>query len=263
MNPTGKGTETHLLGLADRVALVTGSSRGIGKAVVALFASYGTHVAVNYVKDEEAAMTTVQMARSHGVRALAIQADVSQIDEAERLVQQTHEHFGRVDFLICNAGIWEGGPVESISEELWNKTFDINLKGTWSVCRAAVPLMKSQGFGRIVIVSSTAGQRGEAYVSNYAASKGGQISFTKSLAPELASCGINVNCVAPGWVLTDMTAKDLADEALQESITKSIPLGRAATPEEIAGPIVFLCTEWANHITGEVLNVNGGSVLCG
>ena len=261
MNP--KGTETQLLGLADRVALVTGGSRGIGKAVVELFASYGTHVAVNYVKDEEAAMTTVALARSHDVRALAIQADVSQIDEAERLVQQTREHFGRVDFLICNAGIWEGGPVESISEELWNKTFDINLKGTWSVCRAAVPLMKSHGFGRIVIVSSTAGQRGEAYVSNYAASKGGQISFTKSLAPELASFGINVNCVAPGWVLTDMTAEDLADEAGQESITKTIPLGRAATPEEIAGPIVFLCTEWANHITGEVLNVNGGSVLCG
>jgi 3-oxoacyl-[acyl-carrier protein] reductase len=267
MIPTGKGIETHVhdrhLGLADRVALVTGGSRGIGKAVVALFASFGAHVAVNYVKDEEAAMTTVAMARSNGVRALAIQADVSHINEAERLLQQTVEHFGRVDFLICNAGIWKGGPVESISEELWDKTFDINLKGTWSVCRAAVPLMKNRGFGRIVIVSSTAGQRGEAYVSNYAASKGGQIAFTKSLAPELASFGINVNCVAPGWVLTDMTAKDLADDAVQESITKTIPLGRAATPEEIAGPIVFLCTGWANHITGEVLNVNGGSVLCG
>ena len=263
MSPTGKGTEKHLLGLADRVALVTGGSRGIGKAVVALFASYGTHVAVNYVRDEQAARASVEMARSRGVHSLAIQADVSKIDDAERLVQQTVEHFGRVDFLICNAGIWEGGPVESISEELWDKTFDINMKGTWSVCRAAVPLMKTQGFGRIVIVSSTAGQRGEAYVSNYAASKGGQISFTKSLAPELASFGINVNCVAPGWVLTDMTAKDLADEALQQSITKTIPLGRAATPEEIAGPIVFLCSEWANHITGEVLNVNGGSVLCG
>ena len=260
MSPTGKGNETHLLGLADRVALVTGGSRGIGKAVVALFASCGAHVAVNYVKDEEAAMTTVETARSHGVRAIAIQADVSRIDEADRLVQQTLEHFGRVDFLICNAGIWVGGPVESISEELWNQTFDINLKGTWSVCRAAVPIMKNHGFGRIVIVSSTAGQRGEAYVSNYAASKGGQISFTKSLAPELASFGINVNCVAPGWVLTDMTAQDLADDA---SITKTIPLGRAATPEEIAGPIVFLCSQWANHITGEVLNVNGGSVLCG
>ena len=251
------------LGLTDRVALVTGGSRGIGKAVVALLASCGTHVAVNYVKDEEAATTTAEMARTHGVKALATRADVSRLNEAERLVQETVEHFGKIDFLICNAGIWEGGPVESISEELWNKTLDINLKGTWSVCRAAVPLMKKQRYGRIVIVSSTAGQRGEANVSNYAASKGGQISFTKSLAPELGKFGINVNCVAPGWVETEMTKEALADKATLESINKIIPVGRVATPEEIAGPIVFLCTRWADHITGEILNVNGGSVLCG
>jgi 3-oxoacyl-[acyl-carrier protein] reductase len=260
---SGKGTETLVLGLADKVALVTGGSRGIGKAVVALLASFGTHVVVNYVKDEAAATATVEMARAHGAKAQAIQADVSQIDEAERLLKQTVEHFGQVDFLICNAGIWEGGPVESISEELWDKTMEINLKGTWSVCRAAVPLMKNQRYGRIVIVSSTAGQRGEANVSNYAASKGGQISFTKSLAPELATFGINVNCVAPGWVETEMTKDALADAAQLESILKTIPLGRVATPEEIAGPIVFLCSQWAAHITGEVLNVNGGSVLCG
>lgn len=251
------------LGLEGRVALVTGGSRGIGKAVVALLASCQTHVAVNYVKDEAAAAATVEMARAHGVKALAIHADVSQLDEAERLVQKTVEHFGKIDFLICNAGIWEGGPVESISEELWDKTFDINLKGTWSVCRAAVPFMKNSRYGRIVIVSSTAGQRGEANVSNYAASKGGQISFTKSLAPELGSFGINVNCVAPGWVETEMTEEALADKATLESINRTIPVGRVATPEEIAGPIVFLCTRWADHITGEILNVNGGSVLCG
>jgi 3-oxoacyl-[acyl-carrier protein] reductase len=251
------------LGLADRVALVTGGSRGIGKAVVALFASCGAHVVVNYVRDEAAAAETVNMAQGQGIKALAIQADVSQLDQAERLVQETIEHFGRLDFLICNAGIWEGAPVEEISEELWDKTLEINLKGTWSVCRAAVPLMKQQRFGRIVIVSSTAGQRGEANVSNYAASKGGQISFTKSLAPELGPFGINVNCVAPGWVQTEMTDDALADTATLESIRKTSPLGRVATPEEIAGPIVFLCSAWANHITGEVLNVNGGSVLCG
>jgi 3-oxoacyl-[acyl-carrier protein] reductase len=251
------------LGLTDRVALVTGGSRGIGKAVVDLFASCGAHVVVNYVREEEAAMATVNLARAQGVQALAIQADVSRINEAEKLLQQTVGHFGRIDFLICNAGIWEGGPVESISEELWDKTLDINLKGTWSVCRAAVPLMKKQRFGRIVIVSSTAGQRGEANVSNYAASKGGQISFTKSLAPELATFGINVNCVAPGWVQTEMSEGAYSDPARLESIIKTIPLGRVATPEEIAGPIVFLCTRWADHITGEVLNVNGGSVLCG
>ena len=251
------------LGLTDRVALVTGGSRGIGKAVVALLASCGTHVAVNYVNDEAAATATVEMARARGVKALATRADVSRLDEAERLVQETVEHFGKIDFLICNAGIWVGAPVESISEELWNKTLDINLKGTWSVCRAAVPLMKKHLYGRIVIVSSTAGQRGEANVSNYAASKGGQISFTKSLAPELGKFGVNVNCVAPGWVETEMTKEALADTATLESINKTIPVGRVATPEEIAGPIVFLCTRWADHITGEVLNVNGGSVLCG
>ncbi|HVI72986.1 MAG TPA: SDR family NAD(P)-dependent oxidoreductase, partial [Pyrinomonadaceae bacterium] len=215
------------------------------------------------VRDEAAATATVEMARAHGVRALAIQADVARLDEAERLINQTIEHLGKIDFLICNAGIWEGDAVESISEELWNKTLDINLKGTWSVCRAAVPLMKKQRFGRIVIVSSTAGQRGEANVSNYAAAKGGQISFTKSLGPELASFGINVNCVAPGWVETEMTKDVVDDKTRLESINKTIPIGRMATPDEIAGPIVFLCTSWADHITGEVLNVNGGSVLCG
>lgn len=255
--------QTHDLGLADRVALVTGGSRGIGKAVVSLLASSGTHVAVNYVRDEAAATATVEMARTRGVKAVAIQADVSEIIEAERLVQQTVEEFGRIDYLICNAGIWEGGPVESLSEGLWDKTLEINLKGTWSVCRAAVPFMKKQRYGRIVIVSSTAGQRGEANVSNYAASKGGQISFTKSLGPELASFGINVNCVAPGWVETEMTQDVFEDKERLELIFKTIPLGRMAKPEEIAGPIVFLCTAWADHITGEVLNVNGGSVLCG
>ena len=261
MNPAQVGKGTDVLGLAGRVAIITGGSRGIGKAVVELFASLGANTIVNYVKDEDAAAATVNIAQARSVKAMAIQADVARLTEGERLVKETVEHFGRVDFLICNAGIWQGGPVESMSEELWDKTLDINLKGTWSMCRAAVPVMKEQKFGRIVIVSSTAGQRGEANFSNYAASKGGQISFTKSLAPELAGFGINVNCVAPGWVETDMTTDALAEA--DESIAKIIPVGRPATPEEIAGPIVFLCSEWANHITGEILNVNGGSVLCG
>jgi 3-oxoacyl-[acyl-carrier protein] reductase len=255
--------QTGNLGLAGKVAIVTGGSRGIGKATVELLASHGTKTVVNYVSDEEAARETVSMARARGVESFAIQADVALLSDAERLVNETLERFGRIDFLICNAGIWEGGPVESISEDLWDRTMEINLKGTWSVCRAAVPVMKQQMFGRIVIVSSTAGQRGEANVSNYAASKGGQISFTKSLASELGRFGINVNCVAPGWVLTDMTADALEDEHELEEIRRTVPQGRVATPEEIAGPIVFLCSEWAGHITGEILNVNGGSVLCG
>ena len=251
------------LGLAGKVAIVTGGSRGIGRAVVALLSSYQTKVVVNYLRDEDAASATVAQARAQGAEAIAIRGDVSQLAEADQLVNETRERFGRIDFLICNAGIWKGGPVDTISEELWDQTFDINLKGTWSVCRAAVPIMKEQMFGRIVIVSSTAGQRGEANVSNYAASKGGQIAFTKSLSTELAAFGINVNCVAPGWVDTEMTADVVGDKQQLESVNRTIPKGRMARPEEIAGPIVFLCSDWAEHITGEILNVNGGSVLCG
>lgn len=251
------------LRLADRVALVTGGSRGIGRAVVTLLAAHGVRVAVNYVNDEEAAAATVAEARALGVEAVAIQADIAKLVGGEALVSGTVEQFGRIDFLICNAGIWKGAAVESISEELWDRTMDINLKGTWSVCRAAAPIMKRQNFGRIVIVSSTAGQRGEEFYSNYAASKGAQIAFTKSLSSELARSGINVNAVAPGWVMTDMTADVFSDESAVETISKTIPRGKVATPEEIAGPIVFLCSKWADNISGEVLNVNGGSVLCG
>lgn len=251
------------LGLAGRVALITGASRGIGKAVAEIFAQHGTHVAVNYVRDEAAASEVVSAAAQKGVKAIAIQGDISSVSEGERLVRETLEHFGRLDFLICNAGIWQGNAVEAISEELWDKTIEINLKGTWTVCRAAVPVMKDQGFGRIVIVSSTAGQRGEANVSNYAASKGGQISFTKSLAAELAPFGILVNCVAPGWVETDMNNNVFADTTRLESILKSIPLAKIGSAEEIAGPIVFLCSSWSTYVTGEIFNVNGGSVLCG
>ena len=253
----------NILGLAGKVALVTGGSRGIGKAVVNLLADNGANLVVNYVRDKNAADQVVASAVSKGVQAVAVQADISKVEDGERIVKETLAHFGRLDFLICNAGIWEGDAVESISEELWDRTLAINLKGTWTVCRAAVPVMKEQEFGRIVIVSSTAGQRGEANVSNYAASKGGQISFTKSLAAELAPFGINVNCVAPGWVETDMNDGVFADKTRLEGILQTIPLRRVGLPEELATPIVFLCSNWANYITGEVLNVNGGSVLCG
>lgn len=251
------------LQLKDRVAVVTGGSRGIGRAVCNRFAEMGTHLVVNYVRDQEAANSVVDAARRRGVEAISFQADVSKLGDAENLVQATIEHFKRLDFLICNAGIWSGAPVEEISSKLWDTTLEINLKGTWSVCRAAVPFMKQQRYGRIVIVSSTAGQRGEAGYSNYAASKGGQIALTKSLAPELASFGITVNAVAPGWVDTEMTEADLADEEVRRPAIATIPLGRIATPNDVAGPIVFLCSDWSGYITGEVLNVNGGSVLCG
>jgi len=251
------------LNLKDRVALVTGGSRGIGRAAVNCFAMLGANVAVNYVRDEQAASDTVSSAEAFGVSAIAVRADVSRLDEAERLVSEVLNKFERIDFLVCNAGIWEGGAVDAMSEGAWDRTMNLNLKGTWAACRAATPAMKARGFGRIVIISSTAGQRGEANVSNYAASKGGQIAFTKSLAAELGPAGINVNSVAPGWVDTDMCADVFADPKFRRSIEDSIPVGRVATPEDIGWPIVFLCSEWARHINGEILNVNGGSVLCG
>jgi 3-oxoacyl-[acyl-carrier protein] reductase len=245
------------------VALVTGGSRGIGRAAVECFAKLGASVVVNYVRDRHAAESVCAAVETAGVGALAVQADVSLLGDAERLVEAAIREFKRLDFLVCNAGIWEGGSLDQMSETTWDRTIDLNLKGTWTVCHAAVPHMKAQEFGRIVIITSTAGQRGEANVSNYAASKGGQISFTKSLAAELGPFGINVNSVAPGWVDTDMCADAFAQPGFRKALEESIPVGRVATPEDIGWPIVFLCTEWARHINGEILNVNGGSVLCG
>jgi 3-oxoacyl-[acyl-carrier protein] reductase len=251
------------LNLENRVAVVTGGSRGIGRAAVDCFAKLGANVVVNYLKDKKAADAAVAAITEVGVQGLAVRADVSHPGDAQRLIDSAIQHFKRVDFLVCNAGVWEGNAIDQMSEEVWDRTVDLNLKGTWAACKAAVPHMKANSFGRIVIVSSTAGQRGEANVSNYAASKGGQISFTKSLAAELGPFGINVNCVAPGWVDTDMCADVFALPGYKKSIEDGIPVGRVASPEDIAWPIVFLCTDWARHINGEILNVNGGSVLCG
>lgn len=251
------------LNFKDRVAIVTGGSRGIGRAAVDCFARAGANVLINYHSDKSAADEAVKACESNGVKAIAAQADVSMSGDGQRLIDTAIQHFGRIDFLVCNAGIWEGGPIDQMTEDVWDRTIDLNLKGTWAVCRAAAPHMKRSGFGRIVIVTSTAGQRGEANVSNYAASKGGQISFTKSLAAELGPFGINVNSVAPGWVDTDMCADVFAQPGYKKSIEDGIPVGRVASPEDIAWPIIFLCTDWARHINGEILNVNGGSVLCG
>ena len=248
--------------LRGRVALVTGGSRGIGRAVAERLSDEGVHVVVNYRSDKGSAEAVVSSATAKGVSAMALQADVSNLSEATSVIADTLQRFKRLDLLICNAGIWEGAPVEEIPEEMWDRTMNVNLRGTWTMCHAAVPIMRRQGFGRIVIVTSTAGQRGEAYYSNYAASKGAQIAFTKSLAAELGGSGINVNAVAPGWVDTDMTADALQAED-REAIAKSIPVGSIATADDIARPIVFLCSQWARHINGEILNVNGGSVLCG
>jgi 3-oxoacyl-[acyl-carrier protein] reductase len=255
-----EGTSIRLL--QGRTAIVTGGSRGIGRSTTLRLAEAGANVVVNYHSNEAAAEEVVREAKGRGVDALAIRADVSDVDQAEHLVQRTVERFGGLDIVVANAGIWEGSLIEDMSESLWDRVIDINLKGTWSVCRVAVKIMKQQKSGSIVIVSSTAGQRGEAGYSNYAASKGGQISFTKALASELAP-HVRVNCVAPGWVDTELNEEVFGDQAYRRKVTDEIPLKRMATADDIAFPILFLASDWARHITGEVLNVNGGSVLCG
>jgi len=250
---------TLLLG---RVAFVSGGARGIGRATALRLAEAGADVVINYVQNEAAAAEVVRLAREFGVQALALRADVSDLAQTDALVEATVRQFGRVDLLVANAGIWEGAPVEELSESLWDRVIDANLKGTWTACRSVVPFMKKQGSGTIVIVSSTAGQRGEAGYSNYAASKGGQISFTKSLAAELAP-SIRVNSVAPGWVDTELNDVVFADAPFKQKIVDTIPLGRVATADDVALAIAFLASDWAASITGEILNVNGGSVLCG
>jgi 3-oxoacyl-[acyl-carrier protein] reductase len=248
--------------LRDRVAIVTGGSRGVGRAVALRLAEAGAHIVISYAQRQAAAEQVARSCTEFGVEAIAVGADVGVIEQAQSLADTAIERFGRIDLLVANAGIWEGAPVEEISEELWNRVIDANLKGTWAACRAAVPWMKKQRRGAIVIISSTAGQRGEAGYSNYAASKGGQISFTKSLASELAP-DIRVNAVAPGWIDTEMNQDVFSDEEYKREVVNGIPMQRIASADDVALAVLFLSSDWARHITGEILNVNGGAVLCG
>lgn len=249
--------------LRDRVALVTGGSRGVGRATALRLAEAGAGVALTFREDECSARRVEEAVRSAGGRALALRLDVADMEQTEAAVRFAAEEFGRVDIVVANAGIWQGAPVQTMTEAMWDTVLDVNLKGTWAVCRAAVAQMRSQpGGGSIVIVSSTAGQRGEAGYSNYAASKGGQISFAKSLAAELAPA-IRVNCVAPGWVETGLNDPVFRDEHYHQRVRSEIPLRRIAEADDVALAIAFLASDWARHITGEVLNVNGGAVLCG
>ncbi len=253
---------SHLL--RDRVAIVTGGSRGIGRATVQRLAESGAHVVVNYINQSQEAAEAVEEALGLGVQSFALQGDVSLTRDAAAVVDKTLHHFGKLDLVVANAGIWEGAPVEEMSDDVWDRVINHNLRGTWTICRAAVPALKRQGHGSIIIVSSTAGQRGEAGYSNYAASKGGQISFAKSLAVELAP-KIRVNCVAPGWVDTELNDPVFGPgtNGYKHEVEDSIPLRRIALADDVANAIVFLGSDWARHITGEVLNINGGSVLCG
>jgi len=250
-----------MIDLGGRRALVTGGSRGIGAACCEMLARAGARVAVNYRVERPGADRLVARIAAAGGEAFALAADVARADEAQRLVEETVSRFGGLDILVNNAGIWKGGRIDEISDGEWSEMLGVNLTGTFNTTRAAVPHLK-RGGGRIVNISSTAGQRGESLHSHYAATKGAIISLTKSLATELAPFGILTNCVAPGWVETDMTHEALAGVG-RRAILDAIPLARAGLPREIAGAVVFLCSDLASYVNGEILNVNGGSVLAG
>lgn len=245
-----------------KAAIVTGASRGVGRATALRLAEGGANVVVNYLSREEKAAEVVELCKKKEVEAMAVQGDVSKWLEAQNIAVKTIETFGRVDLLVCNAGIWEGAPIEEMSEETWNKVINTNLKSAWAMSKCCVPSMKKAENAAIVFVSSTAGQRGEANYTNYGASKGGQIAFTKGLATELAP-RIRVNCVAPGWIETAMVRPVFEDERYRQSVLDSIPLRRVATADDVALSICFLLSQWSQHITGEIINVNGGAVLCG
>lgn len=250
-----------MIRLDGKRALVTGGSRGIGAATAMLLAQCGADVAIGYrMRRDEADRVCARLAET-GVRSTALAEDISTAAGADRLVERTVAELGGIDIFVGNAGIWppEDIPIVGMSDAHWHRTIRENLDSVFFTTRAVARVIADEG--RIVLVSSTAGQRGEAYHNDYAATKGAIISMTKSLCIELAMRGVTVNSVAPGWVETEMITRPM--ESGRERITGTIPVGRIATPEDIAAPIVFLCSPQARHVTGEVLNVNGGSVLCG
>lgn len=248
--------------LAGTRALVTGASRGIGAATAELLAEHGADVVIGYRSRRDDAERVAGAVERHGRRARAVAADLSTREGCERLFADAASFLGGLDLFVGNAGVWpsEEEAVADLGDERWARTMRENVDQMFWTSRLAARQLADGG--RIVLVSSTAGQRGEAMHADYAASKGAMISFVKSLCVELAPRGITVNSVAPGWVDTEMTG-DAMREGGRERIARTIPIGRVATAEDVAGPIVFLCSTMARHVTGEILNVNGGSVLCG
>jgi 3-oxoacyl-[acyl-carrier protein] reductase len=257
------------LSLSGKVALITGGSRGIGAAAVTMFRKAGARVFFNYRSAKEQALRLTTECGGDE-RCQCIQQELASPADGAALVRSAVQAFGRLDCLVVNHGVWppHDAPIGAMSDAQWRSTLAINLDSTFGLVRAAVAQMQQQapiagGRGHIVLVASTAAQRGEAFHADYAASKGALVSLTKSLSSELAGDGIYCNCLAPGWVDTEMSAAALTHPETSKRVLATIPLGRVARPEEIAGPILFLCTPLAGFISGEIFNVNGGAVLVG
>jgi 3-oxoacyl-[acyl-carrier protein] reductase len=247
------------LGLEGHVAIVTGGSVGIGTAIALDLAREGCDVALNYRRHDTEAKKVVEDITAMGRRGIAIKADVSNHDDAQKMVASVVEQFGRLDILICNAGINWDGVIWKMSEQQWDQVINVNLKGYFNYNKAAALIFKDQKRGKIVNISSINGLRGKFAQTNYAASKGGEIAMSKALAKELGKFNINVNVVAPGMVMTDM-ARNIPAEFLNLAIDETV-LGRIAAPDDIAHLVTFLCSDRARHITGEVFKVDGGQYI--
>lgn len=245
--------------LTGKVALVTGASRGIGQAVAVELAKAGADVIVNYIGNEAVAQETVEKVEALGRKALKIKADVGNADEVQAMVDEAHAAFGHIDVLVNNAGITRDGLLIRMKDSDWDDVLNINLKGVYLVSKAVAKLMVKQRSGRIINMTSVSGVTGNVGQANYAAAKAGVIGLTKTCAKELAARGITVNAVAPGFIETAMT--DVLPEKIKEGIAATVPLGRMGQPEEIAGVVTFLASDFARYITGQVLNVDGGMVM--
>lgn len=251
-----------LIDFRGKNAIVTGGSRGVGRATAMLLAQAGASVGVAYRSREADAQEVVETCRAMGVEAWAQAGDLGRPEDVEALFEESDRRFEGLDFFIGNHGIWPpvDVPIAEMSDEQWHRTMDANLHSMFYTCRAAARRIRDDG--RIVLVTSTAGQRGEAYHGDYASTKGAMISLVKGFCIELAGRGITVNSVAPGWIDTEMSESAFQGEE-RDRVAKAIPIGRIATSADVAGPIVFLCSELGRHITGEIVNVNGGAVLPG
>lgn len=245
--------------LAGKVALITGASRGIGQAVALEMARAGADIAVNYSGSEAAAQATVDQVKALGRKAIMVKANVADADEVAAMVEAVQAEFGHIDILVNNAGITRDTLLMRMKDSDWDDVININLKGVYLVTKAVSKLMMKQRSGRIINMSSVVGVTGNAGQANYSASKAGVIGFTKTCAKELASRGILVNAIAPGFIHTDMT--DVLPEKVKEATLAAIPLHRMAEAKEVASVAVFLASEYASYITGQVLNVDGGMVM--
>jgi 3-oxoacyl-[acyl-carrier protein] reductase len=247
------------MGLTGKVAVVTGGSRGIGQAICVRLASMGATVVINYVSRPEAAEETLKLIEDQGGKAVLEQFDVSSIEDVQEGFKKILADHGRIDILVCNAGITSDGLLATMKEDAWDRVMDINLKGTFHCMKAACRPMMKKRWGRVIIIGSVVGVSGNAGQANYAAAKAGLIGLAKSAARELSSRGITVNVVAPGYIETEMT--DALSDEVKENVLKEIPLGVLGEGKDVAAAVAFLSSEDARYVTGHVLHVDGGMCM--